>query len=163
MCGQADVREFWRSALSVSSAQYGEIDEVLECDDRVIAVMVTWRGIARDTGGVFALPVGNVSVIEAGRNVSQDQYDPGDRDAMLACYVELGGRRGVLGDRPPERWLARWIERYTSHDRDGLRELWARDCVFIDHREMAWEELRGRQALLAVTESTWEVVPNNRV
>ena len=275
---------------------------MLACDDRVIAVTVTWRGIAADTGGAFALPVGNVSVIEAGHNVSQEQFDPGDRDALLARYAELGGQRGVLGDRPPERWyarrmeawnrrdraavaelydpniefvdhrklgwevnrgrdavvelavsswelmsadqqltveevlacdehvfalraayrgtgeegvefeigigqvglvvdgritqahqydpddrqamiaryaqlgggagplgdqpperwLARWIERYASHDRNGLRELWGRDCVFIDHRELGWEELRGREALLAVTESTWEVVPDNR-
>ena len=302
MRGQSEVREFWRSALSVSTAQHGEIDEVLACDDRVIAVTVTWRGIAADTGGAFALPVGNVSVIEAGHNVSQEQFDPGDRDALLARYAELGGERGVLGDRPPERWyarrmeawnrgdraavaelydpniefvdhrklgwevnrgrdavvelavsswelmsadqqltveevlacdehvfalraayrgtgeegvefeigigqvglvvdgritqahqydpddrqamiaryaqlgggagplgdqpperwLARWIERYASHDRNGLRELWGRDCVFIDHRELGWEELRGREALLAVTESTWEVVPDNR-
>ncbi len=93
MTGHVDLREFWRSAIEVSSARYGEIEEVTAADHRVVVVRVTWHGFEAEHGGEFALPVGNISVIEAGRNAYQEQYDPDDRERMLARYVELGGSR----------------------------------------------------------------------
>jgi hypothetical protein len=67
------------------------VDEVLACDDRLVAFTMTWRGSGADGGGELALPIGNVYVVEGGRVAHLDQYDPDDRRAMIARYAELGG------------------------------------------------------------------------
>jgi hypothetical protein len=67
------------------------VDEVLACDDRLVAFTMTWRGSGADGGGELALPIGNVYVVEGGRVAHLDQYDPDDRQAMIARYAELGG------------------------------------------------------------------------
>ncbi len=150
------------SAWAMSPDIRAEINEVIACDDHVSAILLTYSGSAAEGGGAIEIPVGYVSVFASGRAIRGEQFDPSDRDAMLARYAELGGGRGLLGDRPPERYLSSWIDAYGRHDRDALTVLWAEDCVFVDRRQLAWDELRGREALLAVTASTWIVVPDNR-
>jgi hypothetical protein len=70
-----------------------EVDEVLACDERVIALRANWQGTteAAAPGVRFALPVGLVAVIESGSLVSWDRYEPEDSEATLARYAELGG------------------------------------------------------------------------
>jgi hypothetical protein len=67
-----------------------EMEEVLACDERVIAMRATVRG-TRSDGREFEIPLGLVDVVEDGLFVSVDRYDSENRDAMLARYTELGG------------------------------------------------------------------------
>jgi len=67
-----------------------EMDEVLACDERVIAMRATVRGTSPD-GRQFEVALGLVDVVEDGLFVSADRYDAESRDAMLTRYAELGG------------------------------------------------------------------------
>ncbi len=127
---------------------------MLAGDDRVMALRGAWRGTARDGGGEFELAWGMVCVIEDGRRVSDDIYEPDDRQAMIARYAELGGGLGALGERPPERWWARFARLFAGRELDQLLVSFAEDCVLIDHRE-AWPPTGGRQGAAAIIESTW--------
>jgi hypothetical protein len=84
-----DAEEEWRPEYGSSDVRI-EMEEVLACDERVIAMRATLRGTSPD-GQQFEVPLGLVDVIEDGLFVSADRYDAGNRDAMLARYTELGG------------------------------------------------------------------------
>ena len=144
-----------RSAFAIAD-QRVEVDEVLACDDRVIASRDAWRGLATDGGGDVERAQGTVTVIRDGRIASRDIYEPDDRRAMIARYAELGGGQGPLGDRPPERFYAEYARRYARHDAEQLAELYAEDWRFVDHRQLAWEEEHGRDAGVAAARSGFE-------
>jgi class 3 adenylate cyclase/ketosteroid isomerase-like protein/predicted ester cyclase len=153
-----NIGDFWRSALATSTEQHAEIDEVLACDDRVIALRLTFHAVSADTGGVFAVPLGNVCVIEDGRWVRQERYDHDDTEAMLARYAELGGRipePDLLGDRPPERVMARRVAAWNARDRAALADTYAREATLVDHRQLGWEVAEGRDALVELAVSSW--------
>ena len=84
-----DAEEEWRPEYGSSDVRI-EMEEVLACDERVIAMRAALRGTSPD-GQQFEVPLGLVDVIEDGLFVSADRYDAGNRDAMLARYTELGG------------------------------------------------------------------------
>jgi ketosteroid isomerase-like protein len=106
---------------------------------------------------LFELAVGQVVVTEAGRLVTVDQYDPDDREAMLARFAaltadgaELSAQNGTSrADQPwsPERWAAEEVRRYNAHDLQAWSELFAEDYVLVDHRAVGWGTLSGREAL----------------
>ncbi len=160
--GREGIASFWRSALAVSTDQHGQIDEVVACDDRAIAVRITWRGTSTEGGGEFALQTGDVGVAESGRSVSQDVFDHADTDAMLARYAELGGRRPP-GSRPPERFWAEFVDRFNAHDIESLRNLWGDDWLQIDHRPVGWERRSGREAAEELLRSALSVAPDLRL
>jgi ketosteroid isomerase-like protein len=140
-----------------------EIDEVVACDDRVIALRQTLHGHAHEGGGEFAVPVGVVNVIEDGLLINVDQYEPDEREAVLARYTELGGRTSVtLGDRPPERWYAEYLPRHAARDVEAALELYTEDFVMVDHRVVGWEEVHGRDALRELYESVFRASPGIR-
>jgi hypothetical protein len=118
-----------------------EIDEVLACDERVMAMRAAWRGKASAGGGELELPVGVVSVIESGLLQRIDQYEPEERLAMVARYAELGGGVGRLGDTAPERRIKEYARRYAARDQAGLSALNADGWRLIDHRQLGWREL----------------------
>jgi ketosteroid isomerase-like protein len=164
MRGQQDVRGFWRSALELTSSQYGEIDEVVACDERVIAVRLTWHGAANDGGGQLALPLCNVSVIENGRAVITEQYGPEETDALLSRYAELGGDLTVvLGDRPAERLFADRVRRFNAHDVDGSLALVCDDFAYCDHRTISTPDMRGREPLAQLIASIFDIAPGVRM
>ncbi len=84
-----DAEEEWRPEYGSPDVRI-EMDEVLACDERVIAMRATVRGTSPD-GQPFEVLLGLVDVIEDGLFVSADRYDAENRDAMLARYIELGG------------------------------------------------------------------------
>ena len=84
-----DAEEEWRPEYGASDLRI-EMEEVLACDERVIAMRATVRGTSPD-GQPFEVPLGLVDVIEDGLFVSADRYDAENRAAMLARYTELGG------------------------------------------------------------------------
>ena len=96
---------------------------------------------------------GFVSVIEHGHQQSLDQYDAEDRQSIIACYAELGGGQGPLGDSEPERWCASYVRQVASHDLDSIARLYAPDYVLRDHRTLGWETVRGRDAVVEMQRS----------
>ena len=162
--GSGGFAELIRSYLAVASDQWLGIDAVLACDDRVIALRHTWHGSSVEGGGETAVPVGVVAVVESGRVVSYDQYEPEDRDAMLACYAELGGRRPVdVGDRPPERLVRAVVEGYAARDLPRLAALAKPDLAIVDHRSMSYNETLGRTSWEQQTRSILESAPDLRL
>jgi hypothetical protein len=85
------ARAMIKSVFSVSPDIRFAIDEVLACDERVIALTVTYKGRAQGGKGEFAYISGYVAVIEGGRWVSTSEFEHDDEDAMLARYRALGG------------------------------------------------------------------------
>ncbi len=83
------AEEEWRPEYGSSDLRI-EMEEVLACDERVIAMRATVRGTSPD-GRQFEVPLGLVDVVEVGLFVSADRYDAESRNAMLARYTELGG------------------------------------------------------------------------
>jgi hypothetical protein len=65
-----------------------ELDELLDCDERTIAMLAAVRGTAPESGA-FEVAFGAVDVVEDGRFVRIELFDPDDRDAMLTRYREL--------------------------------------------------------------------------
>ena len=86
------AKEHCRSLLDSSPDLRLEIDEVVVCDDRVIALDATWRGSSEEGGGVVELALGYVSVSDSGLVSRLERYDHGDHAAMVARYEELGER-----------------------------------------------------------------------
>jgi hypothetical protein len=90
--GVAGARAMIKSVFTVSPDIRFAIDEVLACDDRVIALTVTYKGRAQGGVGEFNYVSGYVAVIEQGLWASTSEFEHDDRDALLARYRELGGR-----------------------------------------------------------------------
>jgi hypothetical protein len=65
-----------------------ELDDLLCCDERTIAMLAAVRGTAPESGP-FEVAFGAVDVVEDGRFVRIELFDPDDRDAMLARYRKL--------------------------------------------------------------------------
>jgi hypothetical protein len=124
------------SAWSMSPDVRAMIDEVIACDEHVSAILLRYVGSAAEGGGAIEIPVGYVSVFAEGRAIRGEQFDPSDRDAMLARYAELGGGRSVLGNRPPERLIAEHVRRFNQHEPDRVAELAASDFTYADHRPL---------------------------
>jgi ketosteroid isomerase-like protein len=163
---RATERAELESIFATASDLSCEVDEVLACDDRVIASVLTFRGHGADSGGTFEMAFGDMEVMENGLCVRTEFFDPGERQAMIARFAELGGGLAALGDRPPERWLAEFAGRYARRDIDRLMELYTDDFVTVDHRTLGWEEMRkddgGQRAALesslAAGSDQWFVV-----
>jgi hypothetical protein len=85
--GLEALRENIRSAMQMWPDVRVEVDEVLACDERVIAF--------RDP---FVVADGSIHRLE--------QFEPDARQAMIALFAELVRGQAPLGDRPPERHVA---------------------------------------------------------
>jgi hypothetical protein len=85
----AEQHRLYESFFATASDVWGQIDEVLACDDRVIALTCTLRGRGNDGNGVFEIPFGAVATMENGLRTGEYQYRPEDRDAILARFAEL--------------------------------------------------------------------------
>ena len=90
--GVEGARAMIKSVFTVSPDIRFAIDEVLACDDRVIALTVTYKGRGQGGLGEFNYISGYVAVIEDERWVSTSEFEHDDHDAMMARYKALGGR-----------------------------------------------------------------------
>jgi class 3 adenylate cyclase/ketosteroid isomerase-like protein len=161
--GLAGAERFYSSIFEISPDARQEVDEILACDDRVIALRTTIRGSPTEGVGDLEYPFGYVAVFESGRMVSQDAYDYEDRRAIVARYAEVGGGQGLLGDRAPERFYAEFARRYAARDIYRLADLYAEDWAFLDHRNIGWDELHGRQAAVDIVRSAFAVTTDLHV
>ena len=87
-------REWTASVFDVSPDVRFTIDEVLACDDRVIAMRASYRGSGLGPGGsgAFEFVGGFVTTVEGGHSVRVDQYEYDDDASMRARFAELTGR-----------------------------------------------------------------------
>jgi class 3 adenylate cyclase len=157
--GHDTLRVTYESVFGESPDIRGEVDEVLACDDRVIAMRVGYRGHGKQAGAFESL-FGCVTVVEDDLAVSVDHYEYDDDAAMLQRYHELGGYPTAFGDRPPERLLAALYRSVASRDLEGIGALHAEDAVVLDHRALPWEAARGRSAVVGLHESGLSAFPD---
>jgi len=155
------LRPFYGSFFAAGSDWWISVDEVLACDDRVLALLCSMHGTNNDGGGRFEIAVGLLYVSENDLVRRVEVYAPEDRQAMLARFGELGGGRGVLGDRLPEQHVTEYIRRFNDREFDGLADLYTADSMTVDHRAVGWGELR-RQDVRPMHESLVEVAPDAR-
>jgi ketosteroid isomerase-like protein len=155
--GPESLAELMASMYTMAPDMRVTIDDMIACDDLVMAVATTGHGTAADGGGALAQSMGHVVAVRDGRVARTEIYEPEDRALMVARYAELGGGQGPLGDRPPERAWVECIRRHAARDLDGLTAVYAPDWVLVDHRRLGWEEIRGFDGLLDQMRSGFEV------
>jgi len=151
--GEEDARALAASIFASWPQLSLAVDEVISCDDTVIALRGTWRDADGAAAGPGGLRVGMVWALESGRVASVDIYDPGDRAAMVARYAEFGGGAGALGDLPLERQAAAWLRLVEIRDVEAVREVLAEDIMVSDHRSLGTPLAEGRDAAVALLES----------
>jgi ketosteroid isomerase-like protein len=160
--GHDGFRAEWEASFAMSPDIRMEVDEVLAVGESAIAMRLRWVGTMVDGGGPFSMEVGQVVAVAEDRITSIDQFDPSDRDAMLARFAALTGQP-VLGDRPPERWFAEYARRWATEGGDGLSDMAADDWVLTDRRSIAvYGQLHGREALAEIVASAHEGVRDPR-
>lgn len=153
--GREGIRASVAAAFAASTDIRFDVDDVVACDDRVIAAIVAYRGHADEGGGEFELPYGYVACYDGGLTQSADVYDAADRQALIARYSELGGGLSALGDTAPERWWAEFAWRFACRAIDPLLALFSEEYIAIDHRILGWEPIRGHEGVTAVVTSSW--------
>jgi ketosteroid isomerase-like protein len=159
--GRERVMAVMRSTFEAEPDVRADLEEILASDDHVIAARVSWHGPGRKAGA-WRVEAGVVHVLRDGLWASTDFFDPEDRQAMIARYVELGGGISALGDRKSELILAEWCRRYARRDLERMMELIDPEFTWVDHRALSWEPF-GREGLLAVTRSAWEEAADIRI
>jgi hypothetical protein len=85
----ATCRAWTASVYAVSPDARFAIDEVLACDERVVAMRASYHGLGPGGRGEFAYVAGWVTVVEHGHSQFSEQFEYDDDAAMLARYAEL--------------------------------------------------------------------------
>ena len=101
--------------------------------------------------------MGAVCAIEDGLGSQPRPVRARRRQSMIRRYAELGGGQATLGDAPPARWFRDLIAAEAARDLEPLRDLFAEDFTFTDHRPMGWEPVTGREAAGELFRSGWDV------
>jgi ketosteroid isomerase-like protein len=161
--GREGGAKMLRSAYETLPDLRMEVDEVLACDDRVIALRCSFCGHGVDGGGEAELAVGRVVLIEYGLWVRSEYYDYDDDAAMLARFEELSGAVTALGDRPPERHFAEYQKRIEAHDVAQCLDFYDEGWICIDHRSLSWEPLQGLAAAEELLQSVFAIMPDARI
>jgi hypothetical protein len=89
--GREACRMLTKSVFDVSPDVRFAIDEVLACNERVVAMRASYNGHGYGGSGAFAFLGGFVSVIEDEHSAAVHQYEYDDEEAMLARYRVLAG------------------------------------------------------------------------
>lgn len=89
--GTAGARALIESVFAVSPDVRFKIDEVLACDERLIALRVSYSGHGEGGYGEFGYLSGYVATVEDGRWANTSEFEHDDDAGMLARYRELGG------------------------------------------------------------------------
>ena len=87
--GREACRVLTASVFAVSPDVRFTIDEVLACDERVVAMRASYHGSGIGGRGRFAFEAGFVTLVEGGLSISSDAYEYEDNEAMLARFDEL--------------------------------------------------------------------------
>lgn len=82
-------RAMTASVFAVSPDVRFKIDEVLACNERVVAMRASYHGSTIGGRGRFVFEGGFVTRVEDGHSISVDQFEYDDNEAMLARFEEL--------------------------------------------------------------------------
>ncbi len=85
-------RAMTASVFAVSPDVRFSVDEVISCEERVVAMRASYHGSGVGGHSRFAFEAGFVTVVEDGHSISVDVYEYDDNDAILARYAELTTR-----------------------------------------------------------------------
>jgi hypothetical protein len=89
--GVGGARALIKSVFAVSPDIRFAVDEVLACDERVIALTVSYEGDARGGRGQFLYISGYVAEIKDGLWLSTSEFEHDAHGALLARYRAVGG------------------------------------------------------------------------
>ncbi len=87
--GREQCRALTASVFAVAPDVRFSLDDVLACDEHVIAMRASYQGQGPGGRGEFAFLAGFVTTVVDGHSVHVDQYEYDDDAAMLARYAEL--------------------------------------------------------------------------
>jgi hypothetical protein len=87
--GREACRVVTASVFAVSPDVRFTVDEVLACDERVVAMRASYHGSGIGGRGRFAFEAGFVTLVEGGLSIGSDAYEYEDNEAMLARFEEL--------------------------------------------------------------------------
>jgi class 3 adenylate cyclase len=169
--GAAGRRALFDSIRHAAPDARFEIDDVLACNERVIALRAAWRGSGRDGAGAFEIEMGLVTVLEGGRQQRIEVFEPDDRRSLIARYSELAAHEPAAHElalpelpaqRAPERYLAEFRAQFNAHDLERCIALTHEDWVQVDHRKVGWGKARGRERSRALLHSVFESFPDIR-
>ena len=107
-----------------------------------------WRGHFVEGGGPFEVEMLTVGLVRDGVYAGVEIFEGSEMEAALARFEEIGART------EPERLVARWSRLVNARDWDGIRDYFAEDFEVVDRRALAWEPLRGPEALVELYR-TW--------
>ena len=87
--GREACRVLTASVYAVSPDVRFAVDEVLACEERVVAMRASYHGSGIGGRGRFAFEAGFVTVVRDARSISAEAYEYEDNAAMLARFAEL--------------------------------------------------------------------------
>jgi ketosteroid isomerase-like protein len=157
--GPDGAAELFGSAFSGSEDLRVDVEEVIACDERVIALQGVYRGTGLDAESEFEIPFAVVTVVDNGLLRRTEAFEPEDRGAIIARFAELAG---PASRREPLRIRLDVIDRYNRHDVPGMAELFADDIAIVDRRPLGADPIHGRAAACDFYRTIFEMFPDIR-
>ena len=154
----------WRGVRAEALARRGDHDEARRVAREAVALSEPTDALADKADALMALAFvlragGDEAGAREAASRARDVYAAKQHEAGLARAAELLGQvpatsaappaepAATLGDSPPERLARRWVQRINAEDWDGLRALYAEDCVTID-RTGDGADIEGADAIV---------------
>ncbi len=109
-----------------------------------------------DGGGDFEIDSLALALYDDGRVTQFEIFEGTDTQVAFARFEAIGTEaepeRLLSRGRPmaPRELMDRYVASTNVQDWDALRELYAPDMRFVDHRLVGWGELEGRDAYLEI-------------
>jgi ketosteroid isomerase-like protein len=136
--------------------------EVLDCAGEIVLARDTYRGVGANAGetvesGAFELVMYVVAEHPGGRALRVEWFDE-ETVARQAFERLLGG----LSHEQAKAMADRFERAVNERDLDALKDLYTEDFVQEEQRALAWETLRGPDAMLELWRSLFEFSPDLR-
>jgi class 3 adenylate cyclase/ketosteroid isomerase-like protein len=160
--GPEGAAALFRSAFDGSADVRVDVEQVIACDERVIALAGAYRGTSSTEGAEFEIPFAVVTVIEDCLLHRTEAFEPEDRAAIIARYHELARATASL-ERPAEHVIAEAQAAQNARDYERLARLMTEDFYMLDHRALGWPAARGRQQGIADIRSAFDAAPTLRL
>jgi class 3 adenylate cyclase/ketosteroid isomerase-like protein/tetratricopeptide (TPR) repeat protein len=155
------------SMLAMAPPDFSAESEVLDSIGEIVLARNTYRGSGADVGdGVVSGPfeVSMYVVAEHRDGVSVQAHFFDEEPAARSKFEELGSAEtsDELSREEAEAIAERFQRAVNEQDWETLRDLYAEDFVQEEQRALAWETLRGPDAMLELWRSLFEFSPDFR-
>jgi class 3 adenylate cyclase/ketosteroid isomerase-like protein len=142
-----------RSGAAVAERPDLHVARVLEASDHLAIVDAALHAHTHAGGAAVEIPLGVLIRVRDDRVDRVELFAPGDEAGMRGRYAELSGLA------VPEHWR-RYCDLVAARDWDGLRAMFHEEYAFVDHRELAWDEMTGVEPVIAVHVAAIELTPD---